>query len=83
MKRKEKRQTCLKPVWGKTAQGKKGRIDGYKFNFPEFITEDLGFEMMFGFPTPKDLPNPSDMKEYPRPTGLKTFYISDMGYYTL
>ncbi len=78
-----KRQTCLKPIWGKTPQGKKGRIDRYEFDFPEFITEDLGFEMMFGFPTPRDLPNKSEMEVYPRPKGLRTFHVSDVGYYTL
>ena len=79
-----KTQTCLKPIYAKHEKGKMHKIiERYEFEFPEFITEDLGFEMHFGFPAPKDHPNHSDMKEYPRPKGLRTFHVSDVGYYTL
>ena len=53
-----KKQTCLKPIYAEHKDGKMNKIiERYEFDFPEFITEDLGFEMQFGFPSPKDLPN--------------------------
>jgi|10_taG_2_1085330.scaffolds.fasta_scaffold17977_6 hypothetical protein len=71
-----KKQTCLVPVYEVPKYGKRGLIKRYDFNFPEILTDDLGFEMHFGFPEPKDIPNNSIGEEYPRPAGLRTFYIN-------
>tara|TARA_R100000963_G_C4635883_1_gene100009 strand:+ start:514 stop:732 length:219 start_codon:yes stop_codon:yes gene_type:complete len=68
-----KKQTCLKPIYEKKGKNKSRRIDRYEFDFPEIITEDLGFEMMFGFPEPKDLPKKFKGKEYEWPINRK-FY---------
>ena len=63
-----KKQTCLKPIYEKKGKNKLRRIDRYEFDFPEIITEDLGFEMHFGFPPPKDLPNKTaPIEEQPWP----------------
>ena len=75
-----RKQTCLKPIYAKTENGDRGRIERYEFDFPEVITEDLGFEMQFGFPAPKDLPSRYIGDEYPRPQGLRTFYINSWTY---
>lgn len=65
-----KKQTCLKPIYAEHKDGKMNKIiERYEFDFPEFITEDLGFEMHFGFPAPKDLPNKFQGKVYPWPRG--------------
>ncbi len=66
-----KTQTCLKPIYDKDTKSKIGRkVLRYKIVMPEIITEDLGFEMMFGFPYPKPLSNKTiPMKELSLPKG--------------
>ena len=50
-----KKQTCLKPVYTIGEDGKKTRSH-YEIKLPKIITEDLGFEMQFGWPSPKGNP---------------------------
>jgi hypothetical protein len=64
------KQTCLKPIYSKPKTGKRGAIIRYEFDFPEIIVDDLGFEMQFGFPEPKDFPTVrTKQKEYVLPHG--------------
>jgi len=53
------KQTCLKPVYGLDKEGRKTRTH-YKIVMPKIITEDLGFEMQFGWPSPKGTPKKTD-----------------------
>jgi hypothetical protein len=62
-----KKQTCLKSIYIKVKNNKRPVIESYEFDFPEIITEDLGFEMQFGFPEPKDPSRKYTIEEYEWP----------------
>ena len=55
----KKKQTCLIPKYDKD-----GQQIGYDIKLPKIITDDLGFEMQFGFPSPsKPSPTSGGIKE--------------------
>jgi hypothetical protein len=49
-----KKQTCLKPVYSTDKEGRTSRTH-FAIKLPEIITDDIGFEMQFGWPAPKHI----------------------------